>query len=469
MKLVLVSPPFGENILESKGILSVTDEMLKSQGLPIAPPVLEYLAGLTRKYHPDIEIDLIDANRDRFDVETIEADILGISVLTPQSQWAYRVSDRLRERGIRVVLGGMHITVRHEEAMKHGDAVVVGEAESVWKELLNDAKAGSLKPYYRGEQLPLEGLPKPLKGLLRSNYHMGSFFTTRGCPFSCTFCSVHKFFGGTIRHRPIQDVVDEVAGAPQKMFWNVDDNIWGAGIDRSIKLYVELYRELAESAKGKYWFGSGDIATVQHSRGDELLKWASRSGLVHVMLGWESSSDDELDFLKAKSKQGRDRLDAIKRIQDHGIDIMLFMMFGGRHQKPDDYKRTLELCDRLNVFAHPTMLTPFPGTDLYEQYKAYLIPDRGWEFYNGNRAVFHHDDPRMTPEFRENALIWLRAEMFTKRRIAKRLWGLKWSGFPWTHFSSFMIQYPMGRAFREIERVDPYGDKDFFATGHSQK
>lgn len=456
MKLTLVSPPFGENILESKGVLSVTDEMLKSQGLPIAPPVLEYLAGLTRMYHPDIEIDLIDANRDSFDIEKLETDLIGFSVLTPQSGWAYRVSDRLRQRGIKVVLGGMHITVLPDEAQSHADAVVVGEAESVWKELLSDAKSGDLKDRYTGERLPLDGLPKPLKGLLKSKYHMGSFFTTRGCPFSCTFCSVHKFFGGTIRHRPINDVVEEVAGASQKMFWNVDDNIWGAGIDRSIKLYIELYRELAAAAKGKSWFGSGDLVTVQHSRAEELLKWAGRSGLVHVMLGWESSSDEELSFLKAKNKQGRDRLDAIKRIQDHGIDIMLFMTFGGRHETPDVYRETLELCDKLKVFAHPTMLTPFPGTDLYEQYRPYLIPDRGWEYYNGNRAVFIHDDPKMTPEFRENALIWLRAEMFTKWRIAKRLWNLKWSGFPMTHFSSFMIQYPMGRAFREIERVDPY-------------
>lgn len=456
MKLTLVSPPFGENILESKGILSVTDEMLKSQGLPIAPPVLEYLAGLTKKYHPDIVIELIDANRDRFDIESLETDIIGFTVLTPQANWVYRVSDRLRERGIKVVLGGMHATVLPEEAKEHADAVVIGEAESVWNELLGDAKQGALKPCYKGERLPLTGLPKPLKGLLKSKYHMGSFFTTRGCPFHCTFCSVHKFFGGTIRHRPIDEVVSEVADSSYKMFWNVDDNIWGAGIDRSIKLYIELFRELSESAKGKYWFGSGDIATVQHKRGDELLSWARKSGLVHVMLGWESNEEEELDFLKARNKQGRNRIDAIKKIQDHGIDIMLFMMFGGRHQGPDSYKRALELCDKLNVFAHPTMLTPFPETELYQQYKPYLIPGRGWEYYNGNRAVFHHDDPVMTPEFRENALKWLRAEMFTKERMARRLWHLKWNGFPMVHFSSFMIQYPMGRAFREIERVDPY-------------
>lgn len=456
MKLTLVSPPFGENILESKGILSVTDEMLKSQGLPIAPPVLEYLAGLTRQLHPDVEIELIDANRDRFDVDSIETDIIGFSVLTPQSTWAYKVSDKLRKRGIRVVLGGMHVTALPEEAKEHADAVVVGEAEAVWGEFLSNAKSGSLKPYYKGERLPLEGLPKPLKGLLQSKYHMGSFFTTRGCPFHCTFCSAHKFFGRSIRHRPINEVVEEIVQSPQKMFWNVDDNIWGAGIDQSIKLYIELYQEMAESTKGTSWIGSGDLVTVQHRRGDELLKWARRSGLVHVMVGWESEDWDELDFLKAKSKQGKNRVDAIKKIQDHGIDIMMFMMFGGRHQKPDDYKRALELCDKLNVFAHPTMLTPFPETDLYEQYKPYLIPGRGWEYFNGNRAVFRHDDPVMTPEYRENALIWLRAEMFTKWRIAKRLWHLKANGFPMVHLSSLMIQYPMGRAFREIERVDPY-------------
>lgn len=453
MKFTLISPPFGENIKSTGGFAALTglDEVQKSEGLPIAPPVLEYLAGLIEKVAPDVEVALIDANREDVDFKSIESDLVGFTVLTPQAHWCYASADTLRRRGIKVVLGGMHVTVLPEEAKAHADSVVIGEAEGVIKELVNDAKNGTLKPFYKGEQLPLIDLPRPKRGLLKTKYPMGSFFTARGCPFRCKFCSVYKFFGNNIRHRPIPEVVAQINESPYRMFWNVDDNIWGAGIDRSIQLYIELYKELSSQAKKKYWIGSGDLVSVQHRRADELLKSAKDSGCTLVMVGWESENVESLKEYNALLKQGKARRDAIKRIRDHGIDIMMFLMLGGRKDTPDDYKRALDLCDELNVMAHPMQVTPFPETDLYQEYKPYLIPDRGWEYYSGNRAVFYHDDPRMTVEFREGALVKLRADMFTLPRIAKRLWSLRFKGFPMTHFTSFIVQYPMGRAFREIE------------------
>ena len=458
MKITLISPPFGEYVSPSR-IMSLTrlDEIQKSEGLPIAPPVLEYLAGLTEQVAPHVEVELIDANRDGLDIDAVDADLVGISVLTPQAPWSYRTADKLRARGKRVVLGGMHVTVLPEEAGAHADAVVIGEAESVWKELLEDAERRSLKKFYEGVQTPLEGLPSPKRGLLKTKYPMGSFFTARGCPFKCKYCSVYRFFGNNIRHRPIDDVIEEVAGSPYRMYWNVDDNIWGAGLERSIELYTELYRELSGTGSKKWWIGSGDLTTVQTSKGEELLKWASRSGLTLVMVGWESENAASLAEWNAATKQGRLREDAVKRIKDHGIDVMMFLMVGGRKDTPDDYKRALEVCDRLGVMPHPMQVTPFPGTELYDDYTPYLIPDRGWEYYNGNRAVFTHDDPAMSVENREKALFWLRAEAFSPGRVIKRLLGLGLKGFPMTHVTSAMIQIPMSRAFREVSEGDPYG------------
>lgn len=449
MKFTLISPPFADST-GTGGLASIVklDEMQKSEGLPIAPPVLEYLAGLIEKAAPDVEIELIDANREDIDFERFESDIVGLTVLTPQAYWSYKTADFFRSRGIKVVLGGIHATALPDEAKLHADSVVIGEAEGVMGELIADAKGGRLKPFYKGEQLPLEGLPRPKRGLLKTKYPMGSFFTTRGCPFKCKFCSVYKFFGNNIRHRPIDEVVAQVIDSPYRMFWNVDDNIWGAGIDRSIKLYVELYRELSKSSKKKYWIGSGDLVSIQGKRGDEILRTAKDSGLTMAMVGWESENVDSLKEYNALLKQGKVRRDAIRKIKDHGIDIMLFIMVGGRKDTPDDYKRILDLCDDLEVMAHPMMVIPYPETELYEEYRPYLIPERGWDFYNGNWAVFHHGDPIMTPEFREKELIELRAKLFTLPRIAKRLWGLSLKGFPMTHFTSFIVQYPMGRAFK---------------------
>ncbi len=455
MKFTLISPPFGEDIKSIGRFANLTglDEMQKSEGLPIAPPVLEYLAGLIEQVAPDVDVALIDANREDVDWEKLESDIVGLTVLTPQAHWCYKTADFLRRRGIKVVLGGMHVTALPEEAKAHADSVVVGEAESVMAELIKDAKNGTLKPFYKGVRLPLVGLPMPKRGLLQTKYPMGSFFTARGCPFRCKFCSVHKFFGAGIRHRPIDEVIAQVAQSPYKMFWNVDDNIWGAGIGRSIELYIELYKEMGRTNKKKYWIGSGDLLSVQHRRSDELLKTAKDSGCTLVMVGWESENIESLKEFNALLKQGKARRDAIKRLRDHGIDVMMFLMLGGRKDTPDDYQKALDLCDELDVMAHPMLVTPFPETELYLDYKPYLIPERGWEYYNGNRAVFLHDDPRMSVDFRENALVKLRADMFTTSRIAKRLWSLGLKGFPMTHLTSFIIQYPMGRAFREIERA----------------
>jgi len=138
MKLILISPPFGE-----KG--------QRSKGLPIAPPVLEYLAGLTKLVRPDIQVQLIDANKEHFDPEGADADLIGFTVLTPQAPWVYRTADALRAVGRQVILGGIHVTALPEEAKAHADAVVLGEAEKVWEQLLSDAERGTLNAVYHGE------------------------------------------------------------------------------------------------------------------------------------------------------------------------------------------------------------------------------------------------------------------------------------------------------------------------------
>lgn len=432
MRISIISPPFGE-----KGA--------KSDSLQMAPPILEYIASLTLKFKPDADIALIDANREDFDVNSIDADLVAFSTLTPQAPWVYSVSNSLRKRGIKTAIGGMHVTALPEEGKRHADSIVVGEAEGVWEKVLDDVEGGRLAPFYYGERLSLAGLPKRARGLLKSRYRFDSFFTARGCPYHCTFCSVRRFFGDTVRYRPIDEVIGEVASSPHKMLMNIDDNIWGLNMDRSI----QLFKGLAESVKGKYWFGQGDLITVQRKSGDELLKWANRSGLTTVMAGWESNNPKSLEEYEAGTKQGRDRVDAIRKIRDNGIDVMLFIMVGGRNDTPADYERVIELCDGLDVSAHPVMLTPFPGTELYEAYKEYIIKGHDWDDFDGNTALFTHDDPAMTPENREQATLWLRERLFTWPRITRRIAKISRKGFPMAHLNSLMLQWAHRRAFRE--------------------
>ena len=433
MNLLLISPPFGE-----KG--------QKSKGLPIAPPVLEYLAGLTRQVRPDVTIRLADANKESLDPENTPEDLVGITVLTPQAGWAYRMADRFREAGKKVVLGGIHVSALPDEAAKHADAIVLGEAESIWKQLLDDCDDGTLKNVYAGEAGPLDNLPTPVPDLWSTRYIYGYFQTSRGCPYKCSFCSVHKFYGGKVRHRPIDDVVKELAASKRHLFWGIDDNIWGTDTNRCI----ELYREMGANIKNKWWFGSGDLVSIEHPRADELLRCARNAGLTAALVGWESNNQHSLEEYRAVSKQGRQRRDSIRRIRDAGIDVMLFIMVGGRQDREEDFEGIAKLCDELKVSAHPVMTTPFPGTDLYDQYKRYLIPGLDWDSFDGNHAVFSHET--MGPQDRETALMELRARLFTVPQIISRVRQISMKGFPMSHITSWMIQYPQGRAFREYAR-----------------
>jgi radical SAM superfamily enzyme YgiQ (UPF0313 family) len=434
MKLLLVSPPFGEKGQTSKG-------------LPIAPPVLEYLVGLTERVRPDVQIRLVDANKETFSPDDVEEELVGFTVLTPQAPWVYGTADRLRELGKKVILGGIHVTALPDEASAHADSVVLGEAESVWKNVLDDFDKGDLKQFYQGELLSLDGLPRPVTGLWNdSSYVYGYFQTSRGCPFRCTFCSVHKFFGGSVRHRPIKDVVEEVAASKWRLFWGIDDNIWGTDVERT----VELYREMSLNIRGKWWFGSGDLVSVEHARADELLRHARRAGLTAVLVGWESNNLHSLREYKAVGKQGKARRESIKKIRDAGIEVMLFIMVGGRQDMREDFDGIYELCEDLKVSAHPVMTTPFPGTGLYDEYRPHLIPGLDWNSFDGNHAVFYHD--AMSAEERETSIIKLRAELFTIPKILRRMSQVSWRGFPMSHITSWMIQYPQGRAFKEYAR-----------------
>ncbi len=119
---------------------------------PVAPPILEYLAALTRRADPDIDIELISASADPGAIDRVDCDLAAISILTPTAVPEYRIAEKLRARGAKVVFGNMHASAMPVEAKQHGDAVVIGEAESVWPEVLRDFKAGRLKPFYKGEQ-----------------------------------------------------------------------------------------------------------------------------------------------------------------------------------------------------------------------------------------------------------------------------------------------------------------------------
>jgi radical SAM superfamily enzyme YgiQ (UPF0313 family) len=422
----------------------VSPELPFSGRVPLVPPILEYLGALTLREAPSAELELVDANVTPADPARLKGDLVGISVWTATAPWAYRFADAARAAGKKVVLGGIHATAMPEEAAAHADAVVTGEAESVWGEVLADVRAGRLRARYHGEPRPLDGLPTPIDARLPGPYRFRAFFTMRGCPYACAFCSVHAFFGREVRYRPVGEVAAEIEARAGRVWFDGDDNIWGADPDRAVALFDAL-----AAGTRRAWYGFGDLRSVQVPHGERLLRAARRSGLFSVWVGWESDSAHALSALGAAGKQGRDRVEAVKRMQGHGIDVVLFVVLGAREDGAGAFERTLELADRLDVGVHPVLLTPLPGTEVHRRYAPHLLPGLGWEAFTGVRAVFEHPDPELTPLRREAAYHELCRELYRPSRILRRLSGISLRGFPRTHLLSLMKQLPMRRALRK--------------------
>jgi radical SAM superfamily enzyme YgiQ (UPF0313 family) len=407
--------------------------------------VLEHLAGLVSHLRPGWDLRLINANVEDFDARTAEADLVGITVLTHQAKWAYRMADLLRERGVRVVLGGPHPSALPDEASLHADAVLAGEAEAVMEELLSDLERGALKARYDGEFRGLSGLPFPRRDLL-PGYAFHGFSTSRGCPYQCTFCATPHLHGTAVRHRPVDEVVADIASFRHRMWFSTDADIWGPDVSRS----VDLFRAMAAGVPHIRWVGEASLGSVQHERGGELLRWARKSGLMQVWIGWESFSNRRMRAYRATRKLLVERETALKKIRDNGIDVVLFLMLGAKGESMEEYARVLEVTDRLAITPHPVMVVPYPGTALREEVRDDLVYGDDWDYYDGMHSVIRHGDGNRA---RDEALLALWRELFTVRRMTGRLTKLPLAGFPLAHGASFMVQSSLRKAFREFSDV----------------
>jgi len=432
MKLVIIFPPLGHGGRQVRSF-------------PLAPPVLEHLAGLFSHHRPGWDVRLINANMEDVDPSSLDADLVGITILTHQAKWAYRTADALRARGIRVILGGPHPSVMPEEASEHADAILVGEAEGVLEELLTNFEHGALKPRYEGPFLPFENIPFPRRDLLKG-YIFHGFSTARGCPYHCKFCATPKLHGSALRYRPVDEVVRDIASFKHKMWFSTDADIWGPDVPR----YIELFRRMAEGVPHIYWAGEGSIASVQHPRGGELLKWARKSGLMQVWIGWESFNEETLRTYGATVKMRSDREEALQKIRDHGIDVVLFFMLGAKGEPLEEYDRVLGLTDRLSITPHPVMVVPYPGTPLFDEWREEFLYGVDWDYFDGMHSVLKHDGDSSQ---RDVALVRLWDKLFTTGRIYKRLRKLSLKGFPSAHMASFMVQTALRKAFREYADV----------------
>ncbi|MEZ5294042.1 MAG: radical SAM protein [Vicinamibacterales bacterium] len=313
----------------------------------------------------------------------LEADVVGLTVITGTAKRAYELADRLRARGTVVVLGGPHVTLVPDDAAPHADAVVVGYAEDTWPQLLRDVAAGRLQPRYtQAPGLDLAGRPFARRDLLPSRRFLTNnvFEATRGCVHPCDFCVAPSAWGRRPLQKPVDDVVADIRqhGARKLIF--VDLNLVS---DRAYA--VRLFTALVPLRVR--WYG---LATVLIADDEELLDLAEASGCAGLLIGLESLSVANLKSQRKGFNAPATFTRVVERLHAHGIALQGCFVFGLDDDRPDVFLETADFAVRAGIdLPRFAVATPFPGTPFYRRLESEgRILTRDWELYDGQHVVF---------------------------------------------------------------------------------
>ena len=363
------------------------------ENAPIPNLALPLLAALSP---PDVKISFTDDLLTPIDLEKglKEVDLVGITVLTKTALRAYRIADAYLKKGVPVVLGGIHPTALPEEAKEHADAVVIGEAEEIWPHLIEDSKAGDLKPFYRQKGFidPIK-IPRPRREILprRGYFPLDVVQVTRGCPFRCEFCSVRKFFGDTYRFRPIPDIVEEVRSLPHRLVMFNDDNIIG-----NPSFSKELLNALVPLKKK--WFGQASLSGLKEV---ENVEWLSKSGCIGLLIGFESLSKSNLIQSHKYQNDPSEYREIIDTLHRFGITIWGSFIFGFDEDDPSVFEETVNFAIQTKLFSVVfAILTPYPETAFYQRVKreGRLIQDQWWLLERPEESAPHFAPKKMSGE-----------------------------------------------------------------------
>jgi radical SAM superfamily enzyme YgiQ (UPF0313 family) len=308
-----------------------------------------------------IDIEIIDEKvNGRVDLSN-DADLIGISIFAYNARRGYEIADQFRKKGRKVVLGGFHVSSMINEALEHADAVAVGEAEPVWGQIVEDARAGRLKRIYNGNSFPpLKFTPFPRFDKIDKNRYMLKHLiqATRGCPFHCDFCSVAAFFGGTFRVKPVEQVLHELGPLNEgELICFVDDNIVG-----SPRYAAELFKALIPL---KIRWVSQSPITIAGDK--ELLKLAAESGCAGLLIGIETVEPANIAYMGGKIILNRLE-EQLGRIHELGIGINGTFILGLDGDTPETFEKTAIFCIRNHIELPSFMVfNPIPGTPMFNQ------------------------------------------------------------------------------------------------------
>ncbi|MFA5344052.1 MAG: radical SAM protein [Kiritimatiellia bacterium] len=405
MKILLILPA-ADHLRIGKDTRGVPKRaMLRFSILP-----LTLVAALTPREH---YVEICDENVTPLDFAH-EADLIGISFMTALAPRAYAIAAEFRRRGKMVVAGGYHPALMTEETALHFDAVVVGDAEIIWPQLLKDAECGRLNRIYRHAVLPdLTHTPAPRRDLTpKTAKHYATTSAVqvgRGCEHVCRYCSVTAFNGRTYRTRPIENVLIELSRIDRDFIF-VDDNIIA---DREYA--KRLFRAMI--AMKKSWVSQ---CSLEITDDPELLCLARKAGCRGLFIGIETTSADNLTAVGKDFNDSHGYLKRIAKIRKQGIAIIAGIIVGLDGDDRSVFSRTISFLQKAGVDAlQLNILTPLPGTPLYEDFKmAGRIVDYDWSHYDFRHVVIN--PAKMTRLELQNGADWLYSRFYRLDRIVLR-------------------------------------------------
>jgi len=423
------------------------------RGWQMEPLPAALIAGLTPK---DVDIRFYDDRMEPipFDEPT---DLVAMSVETYTAKRAYQIASEYRRRGVPVVMGGFHAALQTDEVARYAESVVVGEAEGLWPEILDDYRHGTAKKIYRLTDRPALKGATPDRRIFRGKDYLPVSLVEagRGCHFVCEFCAVTTYFQRRQTRRPIDEVVREIADLKaqgRKFFFFVDDNQTS-----NIKEVKEFFRALIPLKIR--WVSQ---TSINGAHDPEFLDLLNRSGCQGVLIGFESLNRKNLVQMdKDFNTMGGGYEKSLAKLREAKIRLYPTFIFGYDEDTPDTFAETVEFAKRHNFYITAfNHLTPFPGTPLYERLEkeGRLLFDKWWmdERYGYNKVPF---TPRkVTPEEVERGCVEARRSFYTWPSIVKR------SVDPvnrdnWFMFRNFFLINGIHRAEVSLRNHYPLGDR----------